>query len=134
MTLSWFLDLDFRSVEVQAAERLEHEVLTLNFSRQIVFDDAYGKVIVARARPTIKANLEAMGITMRFRVFYKKTVFMIPVGYMHTLHVHVSNRRMRVEVPMKSIPFPASGSARVLFSAKCPECRRSFELAAEVTL
>lgn len=134
MTLSWFLDLDFRSVEAQAAERLEHEVVQLNFVREIVFDDVYSKVIVARAKPAIKANLQAMGMSTRFRVSYKRTVFIVPLGYVHTLHVHVNRRRMRVEVPMNSIPFPDSGSARVLFSAKCPECCRSFELAAEVTL
>jgi hypothetical protein len=134
MTLDWFLDLDFRRMEEQAAARLEHEILTLSFHREIVFDAAYGSKIVGVAKPTIKANLEAMGLANRFRVSYARTVFVVPVGYMHVLIVHVKGRRMRVQVPMKSVALPASGTARALFSAKCPECQRCLEIAVEVDL
>ncbi len=134
MTLDWFLDLDFRRIEEQAAARLEHEVLTLSFHREIVFDAAYGLKIVEVAKPTIKANLQAMGLANRFRVSYARTVFMVPIGYVHVLIVHVKGRRMRVQVPMKSVTRPDSGTARVLFSAKCPECRRCLEIAIDVNL
>lgn len=134
MTLDWFLDLDFRAVEAQAAEYLDHEVVMLSFQREIVFDAAYAKVIIAKARPTIKANLSSMGVNARFRVRYVRTLFVIPFGYTHTLHVHVNDRRMRVEVPMKTFKLPASGTANVLFSASCPECRRCLKLEVEVEM